>query len=425
MSGGVFGDDIFSLVFDIGSNSFRVGYAGEDQPRGDFPTSVGVLDLKETRNEEGNFVTKQDKYVIDVVNLNVPREGMEVTSCLKEGMVEDWEIFEKQIEYAYGRFIETPSEYHPVLMTESAWNVRSKREKLLELMMEKFNIPAFFLVKNATLSVYANGRTSGLVLDSGATLTSAVPVYDGMVIQHGIVKSPLAGDFILMECKKLLDEMGIEIVPPFYVAHKEQVPEGQPPIWKKRENIPEMTKSHFNYSIKDVLKDFAAQTLQVSDSPYDESVFENMPTHPYEFHTGYNYVFNHERFKIPEALFDPSLIKVDAHGGSSMLSMSHIVSTSVGFCDIDIKPSLYNNVIVVGGNTLLNGFVERLTRDLSAKTPSSMKLKIVSSPVASERKYSSWIGGSILGSLSSFPQMWISKQEYEEAGKIIVEKKCV
>lgn len=86
--------------------------------------------------------------------------------------------------------------------------------------------------------------------------------------------------------------------------------EGQPAKWKKKENLPELTKSFTNYMVKDTLKDFVATVLQVSDTPYDESAIENMPTHNYEFCNGYNQVFGQERLRIPEGLFDPSVIKV-------------------------------------------------------------------------------------------------------------------
>lgn len=100
------------------------------------------------------------------------------------------------------------------------WNVRPKREKLTELMFEKYNIPAFFLCKNAVLTAFANGRSTGLVIDSGATQTSAVPVHDGYVLQQAIVKSPLAGDFITAQCRQMFEERNIEIVPPYVIASK-------------------------------------------------------------------------------------------------------------------------------------------------------------------------------------------------------------
>ena len=100
------------------------------------------------------------------------------------------------------------------------------------------------------------------------------------------------------------------------------------------------------------------------------------------------------------------------------------MSSFSAMCDVDLRPALYNSVIVTGGNTLLQGFNDRLSRDLSNKTPATMRFKLITANGTQERKFGSWIGGSILASLGSFQQMWISKQEYEENGKSQVDRKC-
>lgn len=235
-------------------------------------------------------------------------------------------------------------------------------------MFETYGIPAFFLVKNAVLAAFANGRATGIVVDSGASQTSAVPVHDGYVIQQAIVKSPLAGDFVTMQCRNYFEEQNVEIVPYYAVGSKEVVKEGEAAKWTKKTNIPleGITKSWHNYMVKESIQDFQACALQVSDSPYDKETADNMPTVHYEFPNGYNQDFGCERFLIPEALFDTSNIKGIP---GSVMGMSQIVTTSVGMCDIDIRPSLYGSVIVTGGNTLIQGFTDRLNRDLSTKTP--------------------------------------------------------
>ncbi|XP_069131911.1 actin-like protein 6B [Argopecten irradians] len=425
MSGGVYGgDEVGALVFDIGSYSVRAGYAGEDSPKAEIPTHVGVIeDLEAAMETEDKEIKQADKkYYIDTTMLKVPRKGMEISSFLKDGMIDNWEIFEKVMDYTYSKNIKSEANMHPVMMSEPAWNSRGKRERLTEIMFETYNVPAFFLCKNAVLSAFANGRSTGLVLDSGATHTTAVPVYDGYVIGQAIVKSPLAGDFISLECKKLMEELEIDVIPPYMIQNKEPVSLMETAKWKKKD-IPEVTKSFHNYMVKDVLQDFAASALQVMDTPYDNSTAETMPTVLYEFPNGYNQDFGAEKFKLPEGLFDPSVIK-DLPSGNTMLSAGHVVTTSVGMCDIDIRPSLYSSVIVVGGNSLISGFTDRLNRDLGTKTPPSMRLKIISATGTAERRFSSWIGGSILASLGSFQQMWISKQEYEEGGRSCVERKC-
>merc|ERR1711981_630759 len=89
--------------------------------------------------------------------------------------------------------------------------------------------------------------------------------------------------------------------------------------------------------------------------------------------------------------------------------------------DVDLRRSFYNNIVFSGGTTMYPGMGERMTKELSALAPSTMKIKVVAS---AERKYSVWIGGSILASLSTFQQMWISKDEYDESGPAIVHRKC-
>lgn len=430
MSGGVYGgDEVGALVFDMGHYSVRAGYAGEDSPKAEIPSSVGVIE--ELVGEMGEMDSKeggpqgpqtQKKYFIDTTSIHVARANVDMVSFLKDGMIEDWDLFEKMMDYTYSRHIKSDSHLHPVLMSEASWNMRTKREKLTELVFEKYGVPAFFLVKNAVLAAFANGRSTGIVVDSGASQTSAVPVHDGYVLTQAIVKSPLAGDFVTMQCKQYLEEQGVEIIPSYMLSGKEMVKEGEAPKWTRKNNLPEVTKSWHNYMVKEVLQDFQSSVLQIMDSPYDKEAAENMPTVHYEFPNGYNQDFGPERFLIPESLFDPSTIK--SAPGTTMIGAAQVVTTSVGMCDIDIRPSLYGSVTITGGNTLLQGFTERLNRDLSAKTPPSMRLKIISTSSTAERRFGAWIGGSILASLGTFQQMWISKQEYEEGGKSQVDRKC-
>jgi len=264
-----------------------------------------------------------------------------------------------------------------------------------------------------------------LILDSGATHTSAIPVHDGYVLQKGIVRSPVAGDILTTQCTDLLAEWNVDVVPSYLIKSKEEVGEGEAPIYSIKSTLPELTTSYKNYMKKLLIQDFQKSVLQVSDSPFTPSELENIPSVPYEFPNGYSRLVGVDRFRISECLFDTTHINnLKGVENTTLLGAPHVINTSIGMCDIDIRPGLYNSVIVVGGTTLINGFVERLNRELLQKTPNNMRLKLVSNNQQSERRFSSWIGGSILGSLGSFQQMWISKQEYEESGKTIIDKKC-
>ncbi|OBS64003.1 hypothetical protein A6R68_07458, partial [Neotoma lepida] len=321
----------------------------------DFPTAIGVVlerDDGSTMMEIDGDKGKQGgpTYYIDTNALRVPRENMEAISPLKNGMVEDWDSFQAILDHTYKMHVKSEASLHPVLMSEAPVTVE---------------VPG--IVSLMLYTRFANGRSTGLILDSGATHTTAIPVHDGYVLQQGIVKSPLAGDFITMQCRELFQEMNIELIPPYMIASKEAVREGSPANWKRKEKLPQVTRSWHNYMCNCVIQDFQASVLQVSDSTYDEQVAAQMPTVHYEFPNGYNCDFGAERLKIPEGLFDPSNVK--GLSGNTMLGVSHVVTTSVGMCDIDIRPGLYGSVIVAGGNTLIQSFTDRLNRELSQKTP--------------------------------------------------------
>lgn len=359
-----------ALVFDYGHSSFRAGFAGEDCPKTDIPSLVGYVEdvvepqLDRQLDKNGDI---NKRYIYDTIPLKTPIPKMDLTSFLKDGMVEDWNLFEKMLNYIYSKHLNLDPTLHPVLFSEAPWNMRGKREKLCELMFEKYGVPAFFVCKNAVLSAFANGRGTGVVLDSGATHTSAVPVHDGYVVGNAIVRSPLAGDFVTNQCKQYFAEKNIDIIPYYMISSKEQVKEWEPARWTKKSNLPEnLTNSWKSYMVKETLNDFKGSALQISDTSYNRDVAEAMPSVHYEFPNGYNFDLTADRFYLPEALFDTTHIKGIT---SSIMGMSQIVTTSVGLCDMEIRSALHSSVVVNGGNTLINGFTERLARDLTTKTP--------------------------------------------------------
>ncbi|KAI1229689.1 hypothetical protein IHE44_0010953 [Lamprotornis superbus] len=401
----------------------------------DFPTTVGLLSPDDVSLElDGDKDKKGGKvYYIDTNALHVAREGVEVLSPLKNGMIEDWECFQAILDHTYGKHVKSEPGLHPVLMSEAPWNTRAKREKLTELMFEHYNIPAFFLCKTAVLTAFANGRSTGLVLDSGATHTTAIPVHDGYILQQGIVKSPLAGDFISMQCRELFQELNIDIVPPYMIAAKVGVANGA----RAGRGPPKLEEEGEAAPGVQILAQLHLQCDECWDSGgvwggnlgekdpkicrCPPRVAAQMPTVHYEMPNGYNTDYGAERLRIPEGLFDPSNVK--GLSGNTMLGVGHVVTTSIGMCDIDIRPVRPGTgadpggfgeqrghpksrwtllpVIVTGGNTLLQGFTDRLNRELAQKTPPSMRLKLIASNSTMERRFSPWIGGSILASLVS------------------------
>ncbi|KIH62224.1 Actin, partial [Ancylostoma duodenale] len=394
-------DEVSGVVFDAGSHSFRVGFAGEEYPKGDIPSYVAVqevepdgdVEMKEGAEPDKNIKKKRNIF-IGTTKIIVPRAKTTIQNFMKDGMIEDWDMFENLLDYSYNEVLHSEAQYHPALFTESAWNDKAKRERLTELMFEKYNIPAFFLCKNAVLTAFANGRTSGLVVDSGATHTSAVPVYDGYAVTHAVVRSPIGGDVISEQLQYMLEEQNIEVVPTYKIGGKasvtytalpfqfqikewclssfflqEEVNENEAPRWTKKKNLPEVTESYDKFMKKQILEDMAISILQLCDTPLDAEYAEKLPSAPYSFPNGFTKEFLAERIKVPEGLFDLKYLRNIPASQSTLLNVTQIATTAAGMCDIDIRPTLYSGLMVTGGNSLILGFTERLNHDLAHKCP--------------------------------------------------------
>ncbi|MCD7449105.1 actin [Datura stramonium] len=274
------GMDIQTLVIENGTGMSKAGFAGDDSPRAVFQSIVGCPPHTGVMIGMG----QRDVYVGDEAH------------CRRE----------KLLHHTFYNELCVAPEEHPVLLTEGPINHKANREKMTQIIFETFNIPAMYVACQAVLPIFANGRTTNIVLDSGEGVTHIVSIYEGHVLPHAISQLVLGGRDLTDYLSKLLVESCCLL-----------------------------------------------------------------------------------RRYLERCMF---MIGVEATG------IHENVYNSIMRCNVDIRKDLFANIVLSGGSTMFPGIAERMSKEITALAPSCTKIKVIAPP---ERKFSTWIGGSVPASLST------------------------
>mmetsp|Transcript_41206 Transcript_41206/g.67778 ORF Transcript_41206/g.67778 Transcript_41206/m.67778 type:complete len:413 (-) Transcript_41206:68-1306(-) len=380
-----------AIIIDNGSFSIHAGLAGDDAPRVVQRSVVGTLRNDHYQFGHNNITGKKSYFIGDEA---ISKRGLlSFKYPIEKGVIEDWDTMEQLWHSLFYEELRVQPEEHSVLLTEPSLHSKAQREKATQEMFETFNVPRFYLCASALLAMYAAGRTTGLAIDCGYDITQIVPIYEGYMLPHAVQRLGIGGRDITQQLLARLKRDDLVFAKEFGCSSK-----------------PSSSEQDIVREIKEKLCCVAA-TYPMSDDDVGEEL--------YELPDGKHCTLGANRYESTEIMFSPYLCGKEAGG------MHECAFEALKKSDEDIRQELTNNIVMTGGNSMLNGLSERVTEELSAVIPASWrsKVKVVSPP---ERKFSAFIGGSIIGALSvnQLEDWWIEKDEYDECGPYIVHRKC-
>lgn len=301
---------------------------------------------------------------------------------MEHGTVNNWEDMELIWQHIYKNELKVSETEHPVLLTEAPLNPLRNREMAAEVFFEKFNVPALYVSMQAVLSLYAAGKTTGVVLDCGDGVSHAVPVFEGFALPHAITRSDVAGREVTNYFQLLLRRAGYN----FHTSAE-----------------------------REVVREIKEAKCQVAKNLAREKETKARQRTKYRLPDNNEIELGTEVFEAPEVLFNPELIGLEYPGVAATLV------NCIQKSDLDVRKTLYQNIVLSGGSTMFRGFGARLLDEVKANAPpQDLKIKIQAPP---ERKISTWLGGSILASLGTFKSLWITREEYIEEGEKSMERK--
>lgn len=366
------------IVVDLGSSSIKAGFAGEDKPSIVVRSVVGRP--KHPRVMAGGALHESNYFVGPKAIEH--RGALSLTQVVSHGSVTSWSdlelLWNSLFDNSQPSYLQAKQSEHPLLLAEPTLTPRAQRERVAQMLFEQIHVPALYISPSSPLSLYATGRTTGLVLDSGEGVTHATPIYEGFVVPHATLRSEFGGRDVTEWLSLLMRKAGTTLN---CAAELE--------------------------TVKDVKEStcFISQHPNIDETSVTEGRFSSAE---YRLPDGQRISVGAERFRAPEILFRPSLAGLECRG------VGDLVASSIQRTDLDLRTSLYSSIVLTGGSTLTRGFGARLLSEMRKLSPSSdVKLRIWA---PTDRQMLTWVGGSILASLGTFKNLWITKEQYEEEG---------
>ncbi|KAJ3109747.1 hypothetical protein HDU96_007105 [Phlyctochytrium bullatum] len=356
-----------AVVIDTGSFAIRVGLSDESQPAIIFNTVYGSF----TKDGRGAYIsqTGRDVYIGQdaIARSGILKQRRPVTG----GQFENFEDLAVLWNHAYDRLGVSPTEFSVLLTETDPLPFAYSREMTLQTMFEEFRVPSLCLHSAAALALMSSGRTTGIVLDCGEQVTRAVPVYEGSVIRGATKTTDIGG-------RDLTLALG---------------------SWRFHNRAKEL---FCRVSPTPLVGPFIPTTTELSHPDPDD------PTTTHE-------ILECMITRVPELLFNPDALTTPS--SPQPPTAYHPIPTclrmAIASCDAELQPVMWRNVVLNGGTSLMEGFVERVRGEMGEEA------KVVAPP---ERAVAAWLGGAMMAEMECFGRMCMTRKDYDEWGPGLVHR---
>jgi len=380
------------VVCDNGTGFVKCGFAGANFPTAIFPSMIGRPILRFEEKVE-NVVIKDVMVGDEASKL---RMMLQISYPLENGIVRKWDEMEHLWDYTFHERLKVNPKECKILLTEPPLNPKQNREKLVQIMFEKYGFKAVYVGVQAVLTLYAQGLMTGVVVDSGDGVTHVVPVHSGFSLPHLTRRLDVAGGAVTRFMIRLLLLRG-------YAFNRTADFETVRQIKEKLCYVAYDTQFE---------KKLAQETTVLVQS--------------YELPDTRVIRVGSERFEAPECLFQPHLVDVDGGG------MADILFDSINKADQDLRPDFYQHVVLSGGTSMYPGLPSRLEKEIKQlwltkvanndfKRLATFKVRIEDPP---RRKHMVFLGGAVLSQImKDKANFWMTQEEYQSEGLNVL-KKC-
>ncbi|CRG89620.1 Actin-related protein 2 [Talaromyces islandicus] len=380
------------IVLDGGTGFLKVGYAAQNFPEHQFPSIVGRPILRSEEQGESDVVLKD---IMCGDEAAAARSMLQISYPMENGIVKKWDDMQHLWNYTFYDKMKIDPEGRKILLTEPPMNPLKNRQTMAEVMLEGYNFGGVYVAIQAVLALYAQGLSSGVVVDSGDGVTHVVPVFESTVLNHHIRRLDVAGRDVTRNLIALLLRRGYALN---RTADFETV---------------RQVKEKLCYVSYDLELD---QRLSEDTTVLVES---------YTLPDGRVIRVGSERFEAPECLFQPHLVDVDQPG------LAELLFNTIQGTDLDVRSSLYKAIVLSGGSSMYPGLPSRLEKEIKQlwltkvlhgdpERLNKFKVRIEDPP---RRRHMVFLGGAVLANLIADKEdMWVTKAEWEEQGVRALDK---